>query len=72
MALDIILKPDTVYVAHDRFVCASTSCAGVTAAMSGETIGGAKLRPVDAQDVAEWASYDLGPLQCECGKVIAC
>lgn len=66
-----VLKPGTVYAAHDRFVCASTGCAGCTAAASGVDIGGARLRELDAQDIAEWASYDLGPLTCECGAVTA-
>lgn len=69
--LRVILKPETVYVAHDRFVCASTRCAGVTAACTGVTTGGAKLREVDAADVIEWAQYELGALRCECGAVTA-
>jgi hypothetical protein len=69
--LDVILKPETVYVAHDRFVCASLQCAGVTAAMTGVTTGGAKLREVDAADVVEWQGYEMGALTCECGAVTA-
>lgn len=63
------LQANTVYVAGDRFVC--TDCAGYTAKASGRDIDGHRLRPVDARDIAEWATYDLGPLGCECGRVQA-
>lgn len=66
-----ILTDGTVYVAGDRFVCSSISCAGSTAAASGVDIDGNRLRKVDEIDIAEWATYDLGPLHCECGKVVA-
>ena len=66
-----VLNENTVYVAGDRFVCASIRCAGSTAVASGRDIDGHKLRPVTERDVREWASYDLGPLSCECGQVTA-
>lgn len=71
MALQTVLAEQAVYVAGDRFVCASTRCAGVTAVTTGRDIDGHKLRKVNAQDVAEWATYDLGALRCECGSVTA-
>jgi len=61
------LKADTVYIAHDRFVC--VDCAGYTAEMTGRTPEGVRLVRATAADAAEWASYDLGPLVCECGRV---
>lgn len=64
-----VLKPGRVYLAHDRFVC--TKCAGQTALYTGRTIGGARVTPVTAADIAEWATYDMGPLACECGAVTA-
>lgn len=64
-----VLKADTIYVAFDRFVCASVRCAGSTAVASGRNIDGHRLREVDGRDVAEWSAYDLGPLSCECGAV---
>jgi hypothetical protein len=63
------LKDGAVYLAHDRYVCAETRCAGMTAAFTGETINGARLERMTTADVAEWATYDLGPLVCECGNV---
>lgn len=69
--METVLKAGTVYVAGDRFVCASTSCAGYTATMTGRDIDGHKLRAVDGRDIAEWATYDLGALRCECGSVTA-
>lgn len=66
-----VLKPETVYVAGDRFVCASIRCAGSTAAASGRDIDGHRLRAVTPRDVEEWAGYGLGPLRCECGAVTA-
>lgn len=63
------LDPDTVYDAYDRFVCGTTGCAGSTAVHTGRTIGGFRVRKVTARDVAEWATYDLGPLTCQCGRV---
>jgi hypothetical protein len=65
------LKDGTIYVAGDRFVCSHTGCAGATARATGRDIDGHRLRPVDARDIREWESYDLGPLACECGRVTA-
>lgn len=66
-----VLKDDTIYVAGDRFVCSSVSCAGSTAVASGRDLDGHRLREIDDRDVAEWATYGLGPIKCECGKVVA-
>lgn len=66
-----VLKPGRVYLAHDRFVCATSRCAGMTALYTGRTADGARVRMVDAQDVDEWAEYDMGPLTCECGAQVA-
>jgi hypothetical protein len=35
----------------------------MTARYTGVTIGGAKVEPLIAADVFEWASYDRGPLR---------
>lgn len=70
-ATDSVLKAGTIYVAFDRFVCASIRCAGSTAAATGRDIDGHRLREIDSQDIAEWASYDVGALKCECGAVTA-
>lgn len=70
VGIEAILKTGTLYLAYDRFVCASPSCAGSTALATGYTIGGAKVTKVTARDIAEWPA-DLGPLACECGKVTA-
>lgn len=64
-----LLLSTAVYIAHDRNVCANVCCAGATALYTGVTIGGAALSRVTSADVREWASYDLGPLRCECGAV---
>jgi hypothetical protein len=64
-----VLQADAVYIAHDRTVCANSSCAGATARYTGRTIGDATLLRVTTADVAEWAAYDLGPLTCECGAI---
>lgn len=64
-----VLRDDALYVAFDRFVCSSLSCAGSTACATGYDIDGHKLREVDARDLAEWASYEMGCLTCECGRV---
>lgn len=66
-----VLKSGIVYQAGDRFVCAASRCAGMTALYSGRAIGGAKLRKVSKRDVTEWAGYGLGALKCECGAVTA-
>lgn len=66
----VMLKPGVVYVAFDRFVCSSPSCAGSTARATGRTLDGQRLREVGEADLQEWASYDLGPLKCECGSVV--
>lgn len=66
-----VLEDGKVYAAGDRFVCATGRCAGMTALVTGETIDGDRVREVTAADVAEWATYDLGPLKCECGAVTA-
>jgi hypothetical protein len=65
------LRYATIYVAFDRFVCASPRCAGSTALATGHDIDGHELRPVDEADLREWAGYDLGPLKCECGRLSA-
>lgn len=64
-----VLVGGVVYLALDAFVCAS--CAGYTAAQTGRTIGGKRLRPVTRDMAAHWSTLDLGPLTCECGKVTA-
>lgn len=66
-----VLREGVVYLAFDRFVCASVRCAGMTALATGTTIGGARVTPVTEADKREWATYDLGPLTCECGSVTA-
>ena len=65
------LQDGVVYVAFDRFVCSSAGCAGTTALATGRDIDGHKLPPVDSRDIDEWAAYGLGPLKCECGRVVA-
>lgn len=64
-----VLRKGRLYLAYDQYVC--TECAGMTALYTGFTIGGAKLSPLRAADVAEWATYDLGPLRCEGGHLEA-
>lgn len=64
------LQDGVMYVAFDRFVCASVRCAGSTAVATGYDIDGHKLRAVDAADLAEWATYELGALTCECGALV--
>lgn len=58
-----VLKPGTIYVAHDTFLCAE--CAGMTPLYTGHTIYGAPLHAIRGVDVIEWSSYKLGPLVCE-------
>ena len=65
------LEVDRIYSAFDRFVCGRVQCAGMTAVHTGTTTDGFPLRPITADDVHEWARYDLGPLTCECGAVLA-
>lgn len=62
-----VLKPGTIYydAALGEFLCDRD--AGTTALYTGKTIGGQKLRPIDARDVAEWATYGMGPITCTCG-----
>lgn len=43
----------------------------MSALYAGMTISGHPLRPVTAAKVAEWQTYDLGPLTCECGRLTA-
>ncbi len=64
-----VLKPDKIYRSYDRFEC--SKCTGMTALYTGVDINGFRLKPVRAQDVTEWAGYDLGPLTCECGRLTA-
>jgi hypothetical protein len=65
-----VLLQDQIYIAHDRYVCGTVACAGMTALYTGVTIGGAVLSPVTDEEAAEWATYDLGPLTCECGRLV--
>lgn len=65
------LKPDHIYVERDRFVCAEISCAGISGVMTGTSHEGHRLSLVRASDITEWATYDLGPLRCECGRLTA-
>lgn len=65
-----LLKSGVLYLAHDRFVCATVTCAGMSALYSGYTIGGARVTKVTAADKRAWPA-DLGPMKCECGKVTA-
>ncbi|MFE5309913.1 hypothetical protein [Isoptericola sp. NPDC056605] len=66
-----LLDPQRIYLAHDRWVCGETHCAGMTAATTGHTTSGAKVRPVTADDVEGWEWAGLGPLGCECGRLTA-
>lgn len=67
-----MLDEGTVYVSGDRFVCGTIACAGSSACFTGRGIDGQKVRAVDAQDVAEWATFpEMGPIKCECGAVTA-
>jgi len=63
-----VLDPDTIYLAHDRFVCAAVQCCGFTAASSGRTLGGVPLRPIEPGDIAAWPD-DLPPIACQCGRL---
>lgn len=65
------LKPGIIYLTFDRFVCASIRCAGSTAVYTGRTTDGYRLTKVTADDIREWATYDMGPLHCECGTLTA-
>jgi len=65
------LKDGVIYATHTTFVCSSPRCCGTTALLTGFDLGGYRLRPLDEADIAEWESYDLGPLHCECGKEVA-
>ena len=64
-----VLYDGVIYLAHDRFVCADVGCAGSTALYTGRTIGGAVLTAITGRDVIEWASMNVGPLVCECGRL---
>ena len=66
-----LLDPQRIYLAHDRWVCGETHCAGMTAATTGYTTGGAIVRPVTADDVEGWEWAGLGALGCECGRLTA-
>ena len=67
-----LLDPQRIYLAHDRWVCGESRCAGMTAAATGYTTGGAKVRLVTADDVEGWEWAGLGDtLVCECGRLTA-
>ena len=66
-----VLRPGVLYLAGPNIVCASTRCAGSTALYSGRTIHGVRLSKVTRADIAEWATYGMGPMQCMCGSVTA-
>ena len=66
-----VLNPETIYLCGQEFVCGTTRCAGSTAVFTGSGLHGEPISPVTAADVAEWASYDLGPLVCTCGALTA-
>ncbi|WP_191564908.1 hypothetical protein [Janibacter melonis] len=61
-----VLRPGVLYFAHDRIVCATIRCAGSCALFTGVTTGGAVLSPVTDDDAAQWQTYGLGPMTCEC------
>jgi hypothetical protein len=65
------MREDTIYLAHDRYVCGRVFCAGVTAHSSGLTIGGAIVSPVTAAEVKAWQEKFGAPLSCQCGAVTA-
>ncbi|MFJ4233834.1 hypothetical protein [Cellulosimicrobium cellulans] len=64
-----VLDPDQIYLSHDRWVCGEAACAGITAQHTGATTGGARLRPVAADDVIGWEWAGLGALTCECRRL---
>jgi hypothetical protein len=65
------LQDSTVYLAHDRFVCAQVGCCGRTAQVTGFTTGGYPLTRVTPEDVAAWPVAELGLIVCQCGSVTA-
>lgn len=66
------LNPDTIYISENgEFVCGTPRCAGSTALATGVSIGGTRLSAVTPEDTREWASYDMGPLRCTCGRLTA-
>lgn len=67
-----ILKADRLYLTPaGEFVHGEARCAGMTAVYTGQTIDGGPASPITADDVAEWAGYDMGPLTCTCGALTA-
>lgn len=69
--LDHVLKPNMIYMGHQTFHCAKSSCAGSSALHTGVDINGYQLTPIIKEDVEEWETYGLGPLRCECGQLTA-
>lgn len=52
---------------NGRAMCAR--CAGSTALHTGHDLSGQPVTRATVADVAEWATYDLGALSCECRQV---
>jgi len=65
-----VLHDGALYLGDNgRVMCSASHCAGVTARLSGRDLSGARVTPVTRADLAEWATYDLGAMRCECGRI---
>lgn len=52
---------------NGRMIC--RSCAGSSALYTGYDLSGMKVERITVAEVAEWLTFDLGPMRCECRKV---
>jgi len=64
-----VLKPGRLYLAFDRFVCESSTCAGWSARYSGQTIHGVPLSEYTDEDANQWQKVTGEAPSCECGAV---
>lgn len=62
-------QPTLSRVADMATAAGSVPVLQADAFFTGRAIGGARLLRLSTADVAEWATYDLGPLMCECGAI---
>jgi hypothetical protein len=64
-----VLAEGALYLGDNgRIMCAATHCAGMTAQASGHDLSGQRVSRVTVDDVAEWATYNLGPMRCMCAE----
>lgn len=65
-----VLRSGAVYMGDGgRLACASVRCAGSSALYTGRDLSGHRVTRATVAHVAEWQTYDLGPLRCECRAV---